>query len=158
MLCSIHLKLSTVEIRCCPLLSTAKLKFRWSCLCIQTEGGRNQSKYGYNLGGIMRSRKHSLLQWSTTSRPTLALMKSNICWVLFVYNFLGLYRLDELTAKLNDYTPDDPDLKSPSPEPIYDKDGRRLNIREVRKRDQLHRERVGLIEDCMKMRKTFVPP
>jgi len=34
-----------------------------------------------------------------------------------------------LTAKINDYTPDDPDLKSPSPDPIYDKDGRRLNTR-----------------------------
>lgn len=71
---------------------------------------------------------------------------------------LRLYRLDELTAKINDFTPDDPDIKSPSPEPIYDKDGRRINTYEVRKRDQLHRERIGLIEDCMKMRDTFVPP
>lgn len=28
---------------------------------------------------------------------------------------LGLYRLDELTAKINDFTPDDADIRSPSP-------------------------------------------
>ena len=60
---------------------------------------------------------------------------------------------------------DDPDLRSPSPEPIYDNTGKRINTREVRKRDALLRERISLIEDCMKMRKTyfcfnsrFVPP
>ena len=42
---------------------------------------------------------------------------------------IGLYRLDELTAKINDFVPDDPDIRSPSPEPIYDKDGRRINTR-----------------------------
>ena len=93
----------------------------------------------------MKLRKPSPHQWSTTSLQISVWIRFSICSVLIGYNFLGLYRLDELTAKINDYTPEDADLRSPSPEPIYDKDGRRLNTREVRKRDALHRERVGLI-------------
>jgi len=56
---------------------------------------------------------------------------------------------------MNNYTPDDPDLRSQSPEPIYDNEGKRINTREVRKRDTFIRERIALIEDCMKMRKTY---
>ena len=59
---------------------------------------------------------------------------------------------------MTNYSPDDPDLRSPSPEPIYDNQGKRINTREVRKRDNFIRERISLIEDCMRMRKTFVPP
>lgn len=80
-------------------------------------------------------------------------------------HILGLYRLDELTSIINDYAPEDTDIRSPSPEPIYDRDGKRINTREVRKRDQLHRERITLIEDCIKMRpgylsqlSRFIPP
>lgn len=56
-------------------------------------------------------------------------MKYSIYSVHIGYNYLGLYRLDELTAKINDFTPDDADIRSPSPEPVYDKDGRRINTR-----------------------------
>ena len=66
--------------------------------------------------------------------------------------------MDELTSQMTNYVPEDPDLRSPSPEPIYDNQGKRINTREVRKRDNFLRERISLIEDCMKMRKTFVPP
>jgi splicing factor 1 len=66
---------------------------------------------------------------------------------------------------MKNYTAEDPDLRSPSPEPIYDNQGKRINTREVRKRENIFRERISLIEDCMKMRKTysfylfsFVPP
>lgn len=66
---------------------------------------------------------------------------------------------------MKNYVPEDPDLRSPSPEPIYDNEGKRINTREVRKRDTFLRERISLIEDCIKMRKTyqffnfrFVPP
>ena len=56
---------------------------------------------------------------------------------------------------MTNYMPEDPDLRSPSPEPIYDNQGKRINTREVRKRDYFIRERISLIEDCMKMRKTY---
>jgi splicing factor 1 len=57
---------------------------------------------------------------------------------------------------MNNFVPEDPDLRSPSPEPIYDNQGKRINTREVRKRDNFLRERISLIEDCMKMRKAYV--
>lgn len=77
----------------------------------------------------MKFRKLLLLPWLTISLLRLVWTKSSIYFVIIGYNFLGLYRLDELTAKINDYAPDDADLKSPSPEPIYDKDGKRINTR-----------------------------
>jgi splicing factor 1 len=67
-----------------------------------------------------------------------------------------LYRLDELASQMTNYVPEDPDLRSPSPEPIYNNEGKRINTREVRKRDYFIRERISLIEDCMKMRKTYL--
>ena len=42
---------------------------------------------------------------------------------------LGLFRLDELASQMKNFVPDDPDLRSPSPEPIYDNEGKRLNTR-----------------------------
>lgn len=33
-----------------------------------------------------------------------------------------------------------------------------MNTREIRRKDQLYKTKVCLIEECMKMRKTFVPP
>jgi len=56
---------------------------------------------------------------------------------------LRLYRLDELNKKLsiNDFVTWDPDIRSPSPEPVYDpKSGMRTNTREQRGRDRLLRE------------------
>jgi splicing factor 1 len=83
------------------------------------------------------------------------LTRSNISCVPSLNIFLGLYRLDELASQMTNYMPEDPDLRSPSPDPIYDNQGKRINTREVRKRDNFIRERISLIEDCMKMRKTY---
>ena len=56
-----------------------------------------------------------------TTNVELCLTKSIIRWGL-VYstydildNILGLYRLDELTSIINDYEPEDTDIRSPSP-------------------------------------------
>ena len=56
---------------------------------------------------------------------------------------------------MSHFAMDDPDLRSPSPDPLYDNTGKRINTREVRKRDAFLRERISLIEDCMKMRKKY---
>lgn len=55
---------------------------------------------------------------------------------------IRLYRLDEVTKKiyLGDYAPADPDLRSPSPPPIYDKGGQRVNTRNQRYREYVVRE------------------
>lgn len=38
-----------------------------------------------------------------------------MCYVRLLLLIVGLYRLDELTAIINDYEPEDPDIRSPSP-------------------------------------------
>jgi len=73
---------------------------------------------------------------------------------------IGLQRLDEIARSINlgDYEMGDNDIRSPSPEPEYDKNGIRINTRVNRARTKLERERADLIEECLKLRKTFVPP
>lgn len=73
---------------------------------------------------------------------------------------IRLYRLDELTKKKNlgQVEIDDRDVRSASPEPIYDKNGKRMNTTELRMKDEMKREIHTLIEECMAMNPKFVPP
>jgi len=48
--------------------------------------------------------------------------------------------------------------RSPSPEPIYGADGKRINTREYRYRKKLEDERHKLIEEGQKRFKDFKPP
>ncbi|KAK9796272.1 hypothetical protein WJX73_001196 [Symbiochloris irregularis] len=48
--------------------------------------------------------------------------------------------------------------RSPSPTPIYDRNGVRLNTREVRVKEKLMDERQDLIEELMKVDPTYRPP
>ena len=61
---------------------------------------------------------------------------------------------------LQDYEQqNDPDLRSPSPEPIYDaKTGLRSNTREQRLKDKYVKERYRLITEVIEMDPSFVPP
>lgn len=73
---------------------------------------------------------------------------------------MRLYRLDELIKKKNlgqlDLT--DVECRSPSPEPIYDKEGKRLNTTEKRMKDEMMAEIQVLIDECQSMNPKFVPP
>jgi splicing factor 1 len=57
-------------------------------------------------------------------------------WISKIYSFLsysGRHRLDDLQRRItmSDYEQNDPDIRSPSPEPIYDpKTGLRMNTRD----------------------------
>ena len=67
--------------------------------------------------------------------------------------------MDEITRKnsVKDYESQDPDLRSPSPEPIYDpKNGMRVNTRPNRVKLALDKERHFLIEECLKINPSFV--
>ena len=48
--------------------------------------------------------------------------------------------------------------RSPSPEPIYSHDGKRLNMREVRVRKRLEDNRHTLIQEALKLNPTYKPP
>jgi len=69
-------------------------------------------------------------------------------------------RIDELTRKLNfnDLDMGLNERRSPSPEPTYDQNGKRLNTREQRVRDKLSFERQTMVELAMFMNPHFKPP
>lgn len=73
---------------------------------------------------------------------------------------MRLSRLDELIKKKNIGQLDlsDIECRSPSPEPIYDKEGKRLNTTEKRMKDEMTIEIQSLIDECEMMNPRFVPP
>lgn len=48
--------------------------------------------------------------------------------------------------------------RSPSPEPVYDSQGKRLNTREVRQRTKLEAERHKLVQEMLKLNPEYKPP
>nr|XP_016461975.1 PREDICTED: branchpoint-bridging protein-like [Nicotiana tabacum] len=70
-------------------------------------------------------------------------------------------RLLEISRKLQSGLPldDRPEgARSPSPEPIYDNMGIRINTREYRAREKLNRERQEIISQILKKNPAFKPP
>ncbi|KAL9229706.1 hypothetical protein vseg_005144 [Gypsophila vaccaria] len=70
-------------------------------------------------------------------------------------------RLLEISRKLQSGMPldDRPEgARSPSPEPIYDNMGIRINTREYRAREKLNRERQEIISEIIKKNPAFKPP
>ncbi len=54
--------------------------------------------------------------------------------------------------------PPSPHARSPSPEPIYSHDGKRLNTREVRVRKRLEDERHDLVQKAIQLNAEYKPP
>ncbi|PFH34386.1 zinc knuckle domain-containing protein [Besnoitia besnoiti] len=74
--------------------------------------------------------------------------------------FLREQRFDELQRKLaaGDYEFGDPDIRPPSPPPIYDRNGSRINTRDVRVKSAMQAEQQRLTEFMVKHLPGFVPP
>ncbi|KAI8096279.1 uncharacterized protein BX664DRAFT_323531 [Halteromyces radiatus] len=74
-------------------------------------------------------------------------------------NYVLKIRLEEINRKLrtNDVVPPERE-RSPSPEPVYNADGKRVNTREFRYRKKLEDERHKLVEIATKNIPNFVPP
>lgn len=74
--------------------------------------------------------------------------------------FLRLHRLDELNARCRrgEAGPPEDEPRSPSPEPVYDAAGKRVNTREQRARDAMRIERANLIEQCQRLSPSFLTP
>ncbi|ORX81576.1 hypothetical protein K493DRAFT_241681, partial [Basidiobolus meristosporus CBS 931.73] len=68
-------------------------------------------------------------------------------------------RLEEINRKLRigDYIPPESE-RSPSPEPVYNSEGKRVNTREFRYRKKYEDERTRIIENAIKAYPTFRPP
>ncbi|CAG9317305.1 unnamed protein product [Blepharisma stoltei] len=70
-------------------------------------------------------------------------------------------RIEDISRRLtaNDYEIQDIEIRSPSPEPIYDpKTGQRVNTRESRAKEKLLKERNLCIEECLKIDPQYKPP
>lgn len=70
-------------------------------------------------------------------------------------------RIEEITRSLRTGDlgiPTNAEDRSPSPEPVYDNAGKRLNTREVRARGKLENERHKLILDMYKCNPEYKPP
>eukprot|EP01091_Cochliopodium_minus_P008547 TRINITY_DN1959_c0_g1_i2.p1 TRINITY_DN1959_c0_g1~~TRINITY_DN1959_c0_g1_i2.p1 ORF type:complete len:263 (+),score=86.55 TRINITY_DN1959_c0_g1_i2:64-852(+) len=70
-------------------------------------------------------------------------------------------RIEELNQLLaiNQFDMEDPSLRrSPSPEPVYDGEGKRSNTREQRIKNKLTKERQSLINEAIKINPNFKPP
>ena len=71
----------------------------------------------------------------------------------------GRHRLDDLQRRLaiGDYEINDNDLRSPSPEPVYDgKTGVRVNTRDVRAKEKYNFEKNAVIEQLVALDPTFI--
>jgi len=68
-------------------------------------------------------------------------------------------RIEEISQKLRSGNVVPPErVRSPSPEPVYGADGKRINTREYRYRKKLEDERHKLIEEGQRRFKDFKPP
>ncbi|XP_061104073.1 splicing factor 1 isoform X1 [Conger conger] len=70
-------------------------------------------------------------------------------------------QIEDLSRKLRTgdlEIPVNPEERSPSPEPIYNSEGKRLNTREYRTRKKLEEERHALITEMVRLNPEFKPP
>lgn len=74
--------------------------------------------------------------------------------------YLLQIRLEEINRKLRlgDFSASNERTRSPSPEPIYNADGKRINTREARYKKKLEDERHKLMEIAIKTIPNFRPP
>lgn len=75
--------------------------------------------------------------------------------------YLTQLRIEEITRMLRTGElgiPTNPENRSPSPEPIYDSQGKRQNTREVRMRAKLEAERHKLVLEMFKFNADYKPP
>ncbi|XP_059666929.1 splicing factor-like protein 1 [Cornus florida] len=115
-------------------------------------------------GGGMGPRKRKS-RWADEPKPVIQLpdfMKDFTGGIEFDPEIQALNsRLLEISRKLQSGLPldDRPEgARSPSPEPIYDNMGIRINTREYRARERLTRERQEIISQIIKKNPAFKPP
>uniref|UniRef100_A0A2M4AER0 Branchpoint-bridging protein n=1 Tax=Anopheles triannulatus TaxID=58253 RepID=A0A2M4AER0_9DIPT len=75
--------------------------------------------------------------------------------------YLVQLQIEEISRKLRTgdlMIPQNPEERSPSPEPIYSSDGKRLNTREFRTRKKLEEQRHQLIQRMQTINPDFKPP
>lgn len=96
-------------------------------------GNDSESAIAERLGKTSKKSKWGEEYQKTFHPPPFHFIPSHLSLDETEY-LMRLYRLDEVTKKLlvGDCAMRDPDVRSPSPPPIYDKGGQRVNTRNRR--------------------------
>ncbi|XP_071106689.1 splicing factor 1-like isoform X1 [Haliotis cracherodii] len=75
--------------------------------------------------------------------------------------YLVHLQIEEISRKLRTGDlgiPPNPEQRSPSPEPIYNNEGKRLNTREYRTRKRLEEDRHKLVQEALQLNTDYKPP
>lgn len=126
-----------------------------------------------NYGSIAEGLKESSSNWPPDSkrrkksrwgaeetRATAAVIPANLSKEQEQQVLLHL-QIEELTRKLRSGDlgiPPNPEDRSPSPEPVYNHEGKRLNTREYRTRKKLEEERHHKIQEALVSNQEYKPP
>ena len=80
-------------------------------------------------------------------------------------NLLRKYKLSEIEKKIStgnyidEETDNDKDLRTPSPEPIYDpRSGQRINTREIRNKEKFMKQKNLIIAQLIQLDESYIPP
>ena len=105
---------------------------------------------------LLFSSSHFLHQ--ILSLPLFSIFLFLLCLLLYLFSLLGTLP-PSFTSHPPSLTSHPPSLpRSPSPEPIYSHDGKRLNTREVRTRKRLEDRRHDLIQEAITLNPEYRPP
>ncbi|KAF7824875.1 splicing factor-like protein 1 [Senna tora] len=119
----------------------------------------NDQSGGESGSGTTRKRKS---RWADDEPKPVAQLPDFLCGIEFDPEIQVLNsRLLEISRMLQSGLPldDRPEgARSPSPEPIYDNNGVRINTREYRARERLQKERQEIISQIIKKNPAFKPP
>ncbi|CAL1541757.1 unnamed protein product [Lymnaea stagnalis] len=126
--------------------------------------GEEQSNSGDGLSLSDRKKKRRS-RWNTEEEKIVipgmpTVIPSNLS-ELQQRQYVVHLQIEEITRKLRTGDlgiPANPEQRSPSPEPIYNNEGKRLNTREYRTRKKLEEERHKLIQEAVKLNPEFKPP
>ena len=99
-------------------------------------------------------------RWGSTSNKTITPLMPTVVPAGMTKEqekiFLLRLRIDELGTKIRtNHVPED---RSPSPEPVYNQQGQRLNTAEIRYKQKYEKERHELIEEVKQLDPSFKPP
>ncbi|KAK0155785.1 Splicing factor 1 [Merluccius polli] len=100
--------------------------------------------------GQKKSRKRS--RWSSETPDQKTVIPRHAHLQLQIEDLTRKLRTGDLGIPVN------PEDRSPSPEPIYNSEGKRLNTREYRTRKKLEEERHSLITEMVGLNPEFKPP
>ncbi|CAK9016648.1 Splicing factor-like protein 1 (AtSF1) (SF1 homolog protein) [Durusdinium trenchii] len=129
-------------------------------LVLVDDSGDTKRKAKWTRGGVSKKGKRWGLLEDKPFKP-LPYVELPVGWAeAEVDQFLREQRLEDLNRKiqLGQLEDVEPDIRPPSPPPIYDRQGNRLNTREIRIRKAMLAEWNRLIRYMLKNLNDYVPP